>query len=107
MAHHWARKIRQLGHAVVLFSPHLVRPYVRRKKADRTDAMALVEAYRHGQIRPVPVKTPDQQLLTSLHRLRAGWLRERTARLNTLRGLLREQGFSPRSAPRCVRSSAA
>jgi transposase len=27
-AHRWARKIRQLGHAVVLLSPHLVRPYV-------------------------------------------------------------------------------
>lgn len=92
-AHHWARKIRQLGHAVVLLSPHLVRPYVRRNKTDRTDAKALVEAYRHGEIRPVPVKTPEQQLLTSLHRLRAGWVRERTARLNTLRGLLREQGF--------------
>ena len=93
MSHHWARKIRQLGHAVVLLSPHLVRPYVRRNKTDRTDAVALVEAYRHRQIRPVPVKTPEQQLLTSLHRLRAGWVRQRTARRNTLRGLLREQGF--------------
>lgn len=92
-AHHWARKIRQLGHAVILLSPHLVRPYVRRNKTDRTDAVALVEAYRHGQIRAVPVKTPEQQLLTSLHRLRAGWVRQRTGRLNTLRGLLREQGF--------------
>lgn len=92
-AHYWARRIRQLGHAVVLLPPHLVRPYVRRNKTDRTDAKALVEAYRHGEIRPVPVKTPEQQLLTSLHRLRAGWVRERTARLNTLRGLLREQGF--------------
>jgi transposase len=41
----------------------------------------------------VPVKTPEQQLLTALHRVRAGWVRERTARLNRLRGLLREQGF--------------
>lgn len=92
-AHHWARKIQQLGHVVVLLPPHLVRPYVPRNKTDRADAKALVEAYRHGQIRPVPVKTPDQQLLTSLHRVRAGWVRERTARLNRLRGLLREQGF--------------
>jgi transposase len=41
----------------------------------------------------VPVKTPQQQLLGSLHRLRSGWLAERTARINTLRGLLREQGI--------------
>lgn len=93
MAHHWARQIRAHGHGVVLLPPHQARPYVRRNKTDRTDAKALVEAYRHGEIRPVPVKTPEQQVLTSLHRLRAGWMRERTARLNALRGLLREQGL--------------
>ena len=40
----------------------------------------------------MPINTPQQQLLGSLHRLRSGWLAERTARINTLRGLLREQG---------------
>jgi transposase len=90
--HYWARKLRELGHAVVLLAPHQVRPFVRRNKTDRADAKALVEAYRHGELRPVPVKTPEQQLLTSLHRVRAGWMTERTARLNALRGLLREQG---------------
>src|SRR5207253_11244327 len=34
----------------------------------------------------VPVKSVDQQVLTSLHRLRSGWMTERTARLNALRG---------------------
>ena len=92
-AHHWARQIRSLGHGVVLLPPALVRPFVRRNKTDRTDAKALVEAYRNGEIRPVPVKTAEQQVLTTLHRLRAGWVRERTARINALRGLLREQGF--------------
>jgi transposase len=38
------------------------------------------------------VKTVAQQVLTSLHRLRSGWMTERTARLNALRGLLRELG---------------
>ena len=99
MSHHWARKIRQLGHAVVLLSPHLVRPYVRRNKTDRTDAVALVEAYRHRQIRPVPVKTPEQQLLTSLHRLRAGWVRQRTARRNTLRACSASRASSSPSVP--------
>jgi transposase len=34
-----------------------------------------------------------QQTSASLHRLRSGWLAERTARINTLRGLLREFGI--------------
>jgi transposase len=90
--HFWGRKLRELGHGVVLLPPGQVRPFVRRNKTDRSDAKALVEAYRNGEIRPVPIKTPDQQVLTSLHRLREGWMAQRTARLNALRGLLREQG---------------
>jgi transposase len=91
-AHFWARKVKELGHAVVLLPPDQVRPFVKRNKTDRSDAKALVEAYRNGEIRAVPVKTHEQQVLTSLHRLREGWMAERTARLNALRGLLREQG---------------
>jgi len=102
-AHHWAREIKGLGHAVVLLPPDQVRPFVRRTKTDRTDAKALVEAYRNGEIKPVPVKTKDQQVLTALHRMRQGWMGERTARLNALRGLLREQGvFIPVGASAVV-----
>lgn len=39
-------------------------------------------------------KSVDQHTLASLHRLRSAWQATRTARLNTLRGLLRELGFS-------------
>lgn len=91
-AHYWAREIQKLGHQVVLLPPHHVRPYIRRNKTDRTDAKGILEASRNDDIRPVPVKTVNQQALTSLHRLRSGWMLERTARLNTLRGLLRELG---------------
>jgi transposase len=91
-AHHWAREIQKLGHRVVLLPPHHVRPYIRRNKTDRTDAKGILEASRNDDIRPVPVKTVDQHVLTSLHRLRSGWVLERTARLNALRGLLRELG---------------
>jgi transposase len=102
-AHFWGRKLRELGHVVVLLPPAQVRPFVRRNKTDRSDAKALVEAYRNGEIRPVPVKTLEQQVLTSLHRLRDGWMGERTARLNALRGLLREQGvFIPVGADQVV-----
>jgi transposase len=92
-AHFWARRAQSLGHKPVLLPPHAVRPYVRRNKTDRTDTKGMLEAYRNEEIRPVPVKSVAQQTLASLHRLRSGWLAERTARINTLRGLLREFGI--------------
>jgi transposase len=93
MAHYWARKLRELGHSVVLLPPHQVRPYVTRNKTDRTDAKGILEAYRNADIRPVPVKSVAQQVICSLHRFRSGWLAARTAQINTLRGLLRELGL--------------
>ena len=102
-AHYWARRIEELGRQVVLLPPHQVRPYVKRNKTDRTDAKGILEASRNEDIRPVPVKTVPQQVLTSLHRMRQGWMTERTARLNALRGLLRELGvFIPVGAVNVV-----
>ena len=102
-AHYWGRKLEALGHKVVLLPPHHVRPYVRRNKTDRTDTKGILEASRNEDIHPVPVKSVSQQVLTSLHRLRSGWMAERTARLNALRGLLRELGvFIPLGARQVV-----
>jgi transposase len=92
-AHYWARQIQALGHAVVLLAPHQVRPYVLRNKTDRADAKGLLEAFRNEDFRPVPVKTLAQQALTSIHRLRGGWIGARTAQVNSVRGLLRELGW--------------
>ena len=92
-AHHWGRQIEELGHQVVLISPQYVRPYVQRDKTDRADVKGLLEAYRNTDIHPVPIKTVTQQQLTSLHRIRSTWKGTRTARINMLRGLLREFGF--------------
>jgi len=93
-AHHWGRRFQEMGHSVVLMPPHAVRPYVPRNKTDRADAKGLLEAYRNEEIKPVPVKSIDQQAITSLHRLRAAWMATRTARMNTLRGILREFGLT-------------
>lgn len=102
-AHYWGRQLEERGHHVVLLPPHQVRPYVLRNKTDRTDTKGLLEAYRNADLRPVPIKTVAQQALTSLHRLRSGWMAERTARLNALRGLLRELGvFIPVGARNVV-----
>ena len=102
-AHHWAREIDKLGHRVVLLPPHVVRPYVPRNKTDRSDAKGILEAYRNKAIKPVPVKSISQQSIIILHRVRASWSASRTARLNMLRGLLRELGiFIPVGARKVV-----
>jgi len=54
-AHHWVRVARAHGHRMTLLPPQYVRPSVRRNKTDRTDAEALLEAVRSGQITPVTV----------------------------------------------------
>ena len=92
MAHFWGREAQARGHQVRLLPPRDVRPYVRGNKTDRSDASGILEANRNEAIRPVPVKSVDQHALTDLHRVRAAWMATRTARLNLLRGLLRELG---------------
>ena len=93
-AHFWGRWLRTLGFTVRLLPPQYVRAYVRRNKTDRTDADALLEAARCEDLPSVPVKSEQQQALASLHRLRSGWLSTRTARINALRGILRELGVT-------------
>ncbi len=102
-SHHWARQLEQFGHVVRLLPAHDVHRYVRRNKTDRTDTKALLEAGRNEEIHPVPIKTVEHQAIASLHCLRSTWLATRTARLNTLRGLLREFGiFIPTGAQHVV-----
>ena len=91
-AHFWARHFERLGHRVTLLPAHQVRPYVLRRKTDRTDADGLLEAMRCLQIRPVPIKTPEQQGVQGLHRIREHHKAQRTAAINAVRGLLREFG---------------
>lgn len=91
-AHFWARQLQQLGHRVLLLPPAHVRRYVTRNKTDQADAKALLEAHRNEEIRPVPVKSVAQQTLAALHRLRSAWIADRTARINLVRGVLRELG---------------
>jgi transposase len=93
-AHFWGREAGVRGHRVVLLPPHAVRPYVLRNKTDGADAKGLLEASRNEGIRAVPVKSVEQHVLAGLHRMRSAWMATRTARLNTLRGLLRELGFT-------------
>lgn len=93
-AHHWARWLTDLGIDVRLLPAQYIRAYVKRNKTDAADAAALLEAARASDIRPVRVKSVEQQSLQGLHRIRSLWIGTRTSRINALRGFCREFGIA-------------
>jgi transposase len=109
-AHHWARQFMTFGHTVRLIAPHLVTPYRmsgKRGKNDAADAAAICEAATRPNMRFVPVKSVDQQATLCVHRVRQGFIEERTATINRLRGLLSEFGVVLAQQANCVRRLAA
>lgn len=91
-AHEWGRRFERFGHTVKLMAPKFVAPYRKSAKNDGNDAQAVCEAVGRPNMRFVPVKSAEQQALLALHRVRYGFVVERTATINRLRGLLAEFG---------------
>jgi transposase len=91
-AHEWGRRFQQHGHTVKLMAPKFVAPYRKSDKNDGNDAEAVCEAVTRPNMRFVPVKSTEQQALLALHRVRQGFVVERTAVINRLRGVLSEFG---------------
>lgn len=93
-AHHWARRCQNSGLRPRLMAAQFVAPFrkSRTAKNDRNDAEAIATAARQGNMRFVPVKTIDQQVRLSWHRVREGYKAEALATSNRLRGLLAEFG---------------
>jgi transposase len=92
-AHFWARKLMECGHTVKLIAPQFVKPYVKSNKNDVADAEAICEAVGRPNMRFVPIKNGEQQALLGMHRARQGFVTERTAQANQIRGLLSEFGL--------------
>jgi transposase len=65
----------------------------KRGKNDAADAAAIVEAVTRPHMRFVPIKDEHQQAMLTLHRTRQGFIEERTALYNRLRGLIAEFGI--------------
>jgi transposase len=91
-AHQWARELTAMGHTVRLIPPQFVKPYVKAHKNDAVDAEAICEAASRPGMRFVTVKTVDQQVMLSVHRVRSRVVKARTALVNEVRGLLAEFG---------------
>lgn len=92
-AYYWARKFQTMGHEVKLLPPQHVKGYLRGQKNDFNDALALVEAQLHGKLRPVAIKTAQQQDEQSRHRMRSLLIKERSAQANHIRSFLYERGI--------------
>ena len=84
-AHHWAREIEALGHAVRLMPPSYVKPYVKRGKTDAADAAAICEAVTRPSMRFVAIKSEDCSSVMVLHRTRDFLVRQRTQIGNAIR----------------------
>jgi transposase len=91
-AHEWARKFQVHGHRVGIMMARFVAPYRKSSKNDGNDAEAICEAAARPNMRFVPVKSAEQQAILSLHRVRQGFIEQRTATINRIRGLLAEFG---------------
>lgn len=92
-AHYWAREFIRMGHNVKAMPPQYVKPYVKTNKHDMADAEAICEAVAQKNMRFVPLKSVDAQDLQSLHRARKRLVRNITALMNEIRGLLGEYGI--------------
>lgn len=109
-AHHWARQLARFGHTVRLMAPKLVAPYRmsgKRGKNDAADAAAICEAVQRPNMRFVPIKSELAQARLCVHRVRRGFVEQRTAVINRLRGLLSEFGIVLPQKAATVRRQAA
>lgn len=95
-AHHLARELVDRDLSVRLIAPSFVAPYRMvgpTGKNDANDAAAICEAASRPQMRFVEPKSQDQLAWLAVHRLRDGYIKERTACMNRTRGLLYEFGL--------------
>jgi len=92
-AHHWSRRLQELGHTVRLMPPSYVKAYLKRSKNDANDAAAICEAVTRPSMRFVATKSEQQQSGLMLHRSRQLLVRQRTMLSNAIRGHLAELGI--------------
>lgn len=92
-AHYWSRKAEFLGHEPKIMPAQFVKPYVKSNKNDYLDAEAICEAVQRPNMRFVTCRTPEQQALGTLIKLRNNLVRQGTAVINQVHGFLLEFGI--------------
>ena len=93
-SHHWARRLRGLGHEVLLMPPQYIKPYVKRGKNDAIDAEAICEAMSRPTMRFVTVKSAENQAALMMLGVRDILVKQRTMLINAIRGHAAEFGVT-------------
>lgn len=92
---HWlGRLCIEYGHQVKLIPPQYVKAYVKTNKNDFIDADAIAEASQRPSMRFVEVKSEQAQIIAVIHRIRSGYVKERTACMSRVGSILLEFGLS-------------
>jgi len=91
-SNYWGRELQQRGFKVMLIPPQHVKPFVKGNKNDRNDAFAITEAARRPDLKCVEPRTLAQTDMIQVHRVLDQMVRQRTALINQIRGLLNEYG---------------
>src|SRR5699024_1664377 len=91
-SNYWGRSLAKRGYPNHLVPAQFVAKQRIGNKNDGNDANTIYAVYRDRRVKPVPVKTLEQQDLTALHRVRDRLVRQQTQCTNQVRGLLAERG---------------
>lgn len=91
-SHHWGRWLVARGYAVELLPAQFVAKQRVGNKTNGNDADAIYAVHGDRRVRPVPVKSLEQQDACAWHRLRERLVAQRTQCINQTRGLLAERG---------------
>jgi transposase len=97
-SHYWGRALRALGHEVRLIPAAYVKPFVKRNKTDARDAAAICVAAGRPDMRPVAVKSEEQQASRALERSRELLIKQRTQLMNSIRACWPSSGSWRRKA---------
>jgi transposase len=91
-SHYWGRYLIERGFEAKLVPAQFVAKLRVGNKNDGNDADAIFAAHKNLRVKPVPVKSVEQQDQSGWHSVRKRLMTEKVACINQARGLMAERG---------------
>lgn len=92
-ANYFARKFESFGHEIKFITLQFIKPFVKGNKNVADDARAISEAAQRPDMNFVSPKNIEQQDLQFIHRVRGRLIKNRTALMHEMKGMLYEYGI--------------